>query len=719
MRTSSFNAGNHVHFDGVTHRIAACETDGRVQLVDDESGTFTTTTLTALHDRYSAKTLVFVKVHEEKDGKRPLEYQSDPLFAMSPNDQTRVTKKREFTQEMAARRFPGWHHRPEQRDESDKKLPTAFEIALAETSAKLGFTRMIVPSTYYKWCATYAEHEDAAAWRGHYRGHCQIDERARTIIRDTMQKLVTDVRWADPKKPVKPLTPKEIENKCREKIAEKNKENRLALQTYHPGRDEKTLSPIPIPISPTTYRRYWDQIPAYDRSLVQKGRSATREAFRGGRGAPQEEFVFDRTEYDETKLPFWAIHEGLGICLGRPWLSWHIEAVSGLPTGFYLGFEQVSDLSLTSALRSACLPKGYLQTEFRLGEPYPVSGIPRMMVFDNPLSQHARTVRTISTDLNNDYQFAPIETGWFKSLVEGSFHILNLGLLREMPGFVMKGVKARDYDPTREACIGFRTLLELIWVWIVYVHARSEHPRFKESRIDVYKYHAAKHQPSLLLRQDDADRIFSVVRDGKLTYALDHNGIEFLDLRYYSEEVDIMRHQFGAKGRVWVRINPADLETIFFSFRPTGPWAKAWSVNPEYTHLLSLHQHNIIRSATKDHFGAASIAQLAEGRAILADRIRESVQEVTSALSMSRLARLMGIGSDVLTDRVLVDGSLRPENSSTREPVSPLKSATVPMVKPAEPISHAATRLLPAPTIDAADDDLEDFEADLSLGKGV
>lgn len=524
-----------------------------------------------------------------------------------------------------------------------------------------------------------------------------------------------------------------IIRECRTAISQQNVKNQLVLKQFDPNRDNALFAPINEPVANSTYRRLWNLIPSYERSLVENGRAATREAFRGGRGAQAEEAVLDRIEYDETKLPFLCYHEVLKICLGRPWLAWAIDVTSELVVGLYLGFEQVSDVSIVSALRSACLPKAYLQTEFRIQEPYAVGGIPRLMVFDNPMSQHGRTVLGISTDLQNDYQFAPVRTGWFKPIVEGSFRTLNSGLLEHMPGFIMDGVSRVDYDPMQNACIGFNALLDLIWIWVVYGHARGEHKRIKDSRINVWNAHAAKIAPHYLTSQAEADMVFTVIRKGKPTSAIDHNGISFLDLDYYSDEVGVMRRQHGATGDVWVRINPSNLEYVLFSFNPQGPWARAWSKDPAYTHNLSLAQHEIIRKATKDLFGQVNMTRLLEGRAYLADAIAESLNQATTFTDIAQLCRIMGIGSDVITNRVRVDGTIPDRSPTTGALVSPTLSNTpagllpapkqsstpTPETEEAAPSSPPEPTPTPTPTSaqptsqDDDDDDLPEFETKL------
>lgn len=194
-----------------------------------------------------------------------------------------------------------------------------------------------------------------------------------------------------------------------------------------------------------------------------------------------------------------------------------------------------------------------------------------------------------------------------------------------------------------------------------------------------------------------------------------------------------MRRQHGATGDVWVRIHPNNLEYILFSFNPYGQWARAWSKDPAYTHNLSLEQHEIIRKATKDLFGEVNMMRLLEGRAYLADAIAESLNQARTLTDVTQLCKIMGIGSDVITERVQVDGTIPNRPQPTGALVSPTLNNThagllpapkqspapTPETEEAAPSSPAEPTPSPTPTSvqptsqDDDDDDLPEFETKL------
>lgn len=636
------------------------------------------------------------------DAAKP-EYVSQPIEQMPKNDQIRVRAQLAFLDGMAEREYPGWHVRvgPEGR--------SGFSEALKEVSTKVGFKRTISKSAYYEWRDTLERGEnDPAALRSKYRGRAQIAAEVRQIIMDEIRTIINEAQTASPRNPFKPMKMLEIRTRIKSAIAKANTDiaerNRLSPS-------QPPLSDFKAPSSKSTYWHYWELFPAEERSLVLQGRRATREAFRGGRGAPRPKEVLDRVEYDECHLPFMVYDEGLAIALGRPWLSWFVDVVSELPIGLYLGFEQSSDLAICSALRSACTPKAFLATEYRISQIYPVFGIPRTFVLDNALSQHGATVAAMTYDLRNSHRFAPIETGWFKGAVENSFNVIANSFLSLLPGFVLPGVKDRNYDPQKHGCIGFRALLELIWKWVVDLYAIDKRGSTGSRRIDIWQESTNRIAPDWFGDLGDADVIFNVVRPGKVFNTLDHRGVVFESLRYHSEELQCLRSHFGANIKVRIRINPADLEYVLVQFRSNTPWVRARALDWRYARGRSLRQHLLCKKEAKARFNEDSIGALELAQFELAARIQEAILIAQSISFNSFVAKTWGLGSNHITNALDERGSLGIVGGPfAGQPIAPISVSQVLGPPVADPIVPQRS-----PLIATNSQPVPKFVSDLSL----
>lgn len=709
MRIGAFVADAIVEIDDQEYRLLWQTPSRDWQLEDKERRSIRTESEATLQHLYEQHRLRIIPGGPTRQNGGPSDYRSEPIEQMSINDQIRIKAKLRLLSAMRAREYRGWHGEVV----VDGKQTSGFLIALAEVSRELGFPGTVSRAIYYKWRAALADaDEDASALRARYRGRRQITEAVRLKILGTMGTIIARAQDASPREPFKPMTMAEIFTEVDQAIKDENAKVKMRNRLRSAAPLAFVEPELEIPRSRTTYWKYWRLFDADDRMMVTKGKRAAREAFRGGRGPRPAKEVLDRVEYDECQLPFMVYDEYAGIALGRPWLSWFIDVLSEVPIGLYLGFEEVSDLAICSAMRSACLPKTFLNTEYRIDRSYPVCGVPRTVTFDNPQSQHGQTVAAMADNLCSSYRFAPIATGWFKPLVEGSFNILNNTLLDLLPGFIMKGVSHRDYNPLKHGCLGFRALLELIWKWIVDLHTIDKHSRTGQRRIDVWNESVDRKKPGLLTDPRDLDVVFNVVRPAKPWSTLDHRGVIFESMRYHSDELQDLRRRHGSNLRAQVRINPADLEFVLVRYDRNDIWARARAIDWEYARGRSLRQHLECKKYAKSKFGSDSIDDLQHALFSLNALISESVLVAQTISTNTLLAKTWGLGSNHVTAALDLAGNLGPVGGPfLGHSIGPMRMENI--VGPAAGIIPAAA----APKlITSAAHPIPKFIGDLSLG---
>jgi putative transposase len=134
-----------------------------------------------------------------------------------------------------------------------------------------------------------------------------------------------------------------------------------------------------------------------------------------------------------------------------------------------------------------------------------------------------------------------------KGLVERIFDIINDTFLRELPGYVLplaQKMHPHDYDPVKNAVIGFRQLLWLFHHWLLTVyHVIPPASGLKMSINDRWREGLRLVPPAFLDRSADLDFLFGIVRPGTLT--LDHRGVVYEGLYYYCEAADVLRYRDG------------------------------------------------------------------------------------------------------------------------------------------------------------------------------
>lgn len=422
------------------------------------------------------------------------------------------------------------------------------------------------------------------------------------------------------------------------------------------ARGGQSLLTVP---SRTTLYEIWNEFPAFDRAVAKYGHTKARAMFRGRRGFERAEACLDHVEYDETLLPFFFFDEGLGVPLGRAWLAWYIDVYSQIPVGFYIGFEPPSDLTITSALRHACTPKSYVAEEYPdIVNEYIAAGIPRAVTFDNGLSQWGVSIEQTAAELGGmEIRFATARTPWFKPQVEGAFDVLNDVLLRELPGFVLApNVDRRDYDPTKQGCIGIRHFLWIFHLWLIDVYCQT--PRGPQNLTPAQRWREGTKTvpPDFIGRARDMEVIFGTVRAG----TLDHRGVAYETLRYYSDDLHEFRLRDGSRRRVRVKINPADLGTVHVWDAKALGWIRAHATDQSYARGLSLHRHKLNRRFAKEQFGSNELEALLAAEDNLRATISQALPMALSIRANTNIARALGVGTQHIFGSLDAGGRLGP-----------------------------------------------------------
>src|SRR5258708_2938582 len=535
------------------------------------------------------KTLVFVQV---EDAQRNKATRRVPLIADLPEVQRkRYMFRRGLIDEVGRLATSGCTHQIHHYEErkSGKRPVTVLEHICSEVARTIGIRvyqkeRPCSVSTYYRWLALYGDGSDPRNLEGDFgnRGYRnQIDPSVKALMKRIMGELLEAAKYRK-KKGNKPLvTMREIMSRVLDGLKD--------LKVKTPG--------LTLPSRASFYAIY-NTFPAYNRDIANYGLSRVRAMYRRPGEETPVEAALSCLQFDETLLPFYVLDEERGIPLGRPWLAWYVDEYSTAIVGFYMGFEPPGDLVIGAATGHACSMKAYVQQEYPdIDQPYIQGGIGRQFTFDNSLQGHGKSIAAITLELDAAYDFTPSRSPWVKGLVEGAFEIANTTFLQEMPGYVLPReyeVDKKDYDPAKNAVIGFRHLLWLWHHWLLTIfHALAPRSGMKMSRNDRWLAGTRVIKPAFLDQSRNLDFLFGIVREG--TWTLDHRGVIYEGLYYYSDGLDVLRHLRGATLKGRVKVNPLDLLSIQVRYQKEKLWIPAKAPQEGYATGLSLHCHILFR----------------------------------------------------------------------------------------------------------------------------
>lgn len=626
MRRVSFAADSVFDFDGRRYRLADRSPRGDWQAIDVETGVLTAWSWERLGEAYEAGHLTLVPV-----GRAAVEAQRMPVSEVS-DERRRVAQQRlEFLDRVARRRAGRALDRGE------------LAELLAEVSADIGLPQPVSVATFYRWKGK-AEQLGAAGLIKARRKRRGRQVQGAAICRQVMLEALVAAKQ-NRRVGIAPVaTLKSMRLRAARLIAEENA-RRAAL-------GDRTICKVP---SPSTFNRMWNDLPAEDRAVARVGKVEAARLFRGGSGAQRPAACLDRVEYDETQVPIFVFDEHLGVPLGRPWLAWYVDVYSAAPIGFYLGFENPSDLTIASALRHCCLPKAYVAREYPTIENTSLpAGVPRHVVFDNGLAQWGATIEQLAFDLDMSISYTRPRTPWFKGRVEGMFETLNRTLLRELPGFVL-AKDMHEYDPQKHGCIGLRHFLYVLHAWLADVYLQEPQGILMQSPARLWEEGTSQHPPSFVPRSQDLDLLFGIKRPGRL----DHRGVRYANLYFHSPELHDLRRRYGDRLAVEVKVDPSNLAAVHVRApKADSGWVRAEAALFDYARNLSLHRHQLNLKNAREHFGEVSAASLQRAQQRLHELIADALPAALSIRSSSLIARTLGIGTQHIVNNIGHDGHL-------------------------------------------------------------
>lgn len=587
--------------------------------------------------------------------------------------------ERAFVREVNRRKFHGWTNskivvdgRVTDEFARDRIISEAAAVAGTEVFGK---PRKSTLASYYRYSDKHADgptYDVVVSGQSTQGRRDQLGPGVGRMIRDEMERFLRV--WeaeASSKSGLKKLyTFKDVVNAVGEFLEREN-----AKRPY-----EKIALP-----SEVTLRIYWNGIPAYRRACVMQGLVKARAAHRRPGIPDVAEYPLHVTQYDETQIPFYVIHDLYGVLLGKPTLSWVVDLYSGGLCGFYLGFDYASDLATTQAMRHAMLPKPYVRDLYpNVKDPWLHGGLMKAILFDNSLTARSKTIASICDEVDVEFDFQPVRMPWIKGQVETTFAQISKMLLEGLPGFTPPPewkVSAADYDPRQHAVIGLHRLLAIIHAWICdEYHTRRPDTGKERSPNYLWEEGTRRVQPSFLDSGTDLDALFGIVAKGN---RIDQRGFVFEDIWYYSEEVNDERSLMGAVRHLPIKVNPLNLEKAYFR-GSTGRWYPAvarpnTSRGNTTMRGMNLHLWRLLGKQANRMYGNTSIeSRYSAGRAVR-ELVAQSFNEGISVANAQRVARAEGISSASLFSLLDTNGRLpllqpQPQAAAVAPPDRPPRS---------------------------------------------
>lgn len=397
-----------------------------------------------------------------------------------------------------------------------------------------------------------------------------------------------------------------------------------------------------LPAQTTVYNRIGKKDP-YDVAKARYGSAYADQKFNVVGAGPRTNRPLERVELDHTKIDLFVVDDESRLPIGRPWFTSIIDRYTRAITGFYLSFNPPSYLSIMHCLRHSVMPKTYLREKYpTIQNTWDMYGIPELLVTDNGKEMLSTSLEDACLQIGTKVQFAPIKLPWYKGTKERFFKSLNTQFLHRQPGTSFSNIFDRkDYNPTKNAVIGFKTLMELIHVWIVDVYLQKEHRGLNDVPARVWAVGTSDFEPELPKRKEDLNVLLGEVIKRKVTKV----GIEWEGLIYKGDGLSLLRRRLGEQFAT-VKFDPSNIGVMHVEDPLTSSYIKVLAVDASYAIGLSKWQHMVIKEyARRNVKGVIDIAALVRAKANIQRIVQEEYHRTKKTGSRQKMARWLNAGS--------------------------------------------------------------------------
>jgi putative transposase len=350
-----------------------------------------------------------------------------------------------------------------------------------------------------------------------------------------------------------------------------------------------------------------------------------------------------RAEMDNTRPDLIVVDEEDWLPLGRPTLTYCLDAATRYPLGYYLGFEPPSYLSAMECLYHTILPKGDVCEQYGLQHMWTAYGIPFTLVVDNGKEFVGRDLDDACNLMGIILERMPVKTPHFKASVERMFGTTNTGLLHTLPGTTFSNIGQRgDYDSLKHACISLKDLDQLLHIFLVDIYAEAFHRGL--AGIPARQWEKAT-QNGFFPRVPASAKELQILL-GRVAYrTIQPYGIELNSLRYNCSELASLRTRMRKRDdkQVKIKYNPSDLSRIHAYDPDEKQYVAVPALAQEYTQGLSLWKHRVIRNFVLSEQDTVDIVALGRAQRKIQAIVERSLQHKKLS-SRAKIARWEKIG---------------------------------------------------------------------------
>lgn len=410
-----------------------------------------------------------------------------------------------------------------------------------------------------------------------------------------------------------------------------------AINRKRPSNDQ-----LPEPHINSIFKRI-SKLDNYELDKARHGKEFADKKYRQHQQGPRPTRPLERVEFDHTQLDLMIIDLATGLPLGRPYITALIDVFTKNVIGIFVSFHKPGYLSVMKCLLHAIKPKNYLNRDFpEVENDWLCFGLPELIVVDNATEFYSQDLEDACAQLGISIHYAPLKKSWYRVSIERYFRTINQGLIHSLPGTTFSNIfDKEDYDSEKNAVISFDSLLKLLHVWIVDKYHQSKHRGIKDIPAKRWRESISEWEPNLPPNSKDLRTLLGFT-EYRVVKA---NGIEIFGLHYNCQELSLIRHFSETGQKELVKYDPDDISQIYCYNRRDDEFIIVPALDQEYTHGLSLWQHNAIKKYNnkilKNELNSEGLRRAKETMQTI---IFEDMNALKTIAQRQKFMRLLNIG---------------------------------------------------------------------------
>jgi putative transposase len=328
--------------------------------------------------------------------------------------------------------------------------------------------------------------------------------------------------------------------------------------------------------------------------------------------------VLERVVIDHTILDVIIVDEESQLVLGRPTLTFAHDDYSGMPFGLYVGLDPPSYLAVMGCLLHGILEKPDVQQKFGTANPWPVCGLPEVIVMSSGKEFIGWDIENACVQLGITlvYTPSPARTAGLKAAAKRTFSVINTGLLHTLSGPAggngNNSADGGDGDGKKYPRISISAFLAALHRYLVDEYAQTWHS--EKGCIPAERWQDSVQAAIRPILPDSAT--VRILLAPTLQRKLQRAGIKFEGMWYSSPNLAWLGTAQGAPERVCIKYDPSNLGHIYVNDsveRTGGSWRQVPAVDQKYAAGLSLVEHRAFKRlsrATRDAAGKPALLAL-------------------------------------------------------------------------------------------------------------